>query len=615
MGAQQKRSGKNKKTAARRQVSFNDIVIAIFLAVAVAVVPTIVRIREVAFNADEQLVRGNGSVYEAFTYYKSTALLIAGVCICLFFIACVCIGDIKLRLEDVREPVFVASAVYVFFVILSTLFSDYKQMALNGFSDRHESVFILIVYIVLFFTARSFIKTGLHARAVLVFFIISALVIGIIGAFQAFGRDIFDTAFGNRMVLGKELYDEYYESGGLQVRFKDQVYTTLFNPNCVGLFACLLIPVFTASVFYFKHIFLKILSGITAVLAAICLVGSKSQAGYIGFIAVVLVCAAVGVVYFLRFHTNKMLKTVCIYAGAGILAAALICAFVQREQLSAYLTRILNLDGNKQEFFVYDMEYVGDGIRFDTRAGSFYIQPDGDFMFGVRAGENERLIPVHSAASEDGKLVEYAYDLSDIGYLTMQIRETSAAFKIGGLTLFVYLSPDGRINIYDPRLNAVDRDAIIPRIGFKNAERFASSRGYIWSRALPVFFKSVIIGSGPESFALVFPQGDVVGKVRNFGEPYMLIDKAHNFYLQTGITTGVISLCALLFIFIYYIATAFKSLTKEKTYDIPKFLLTLGVLAGVCGYLVCSLSTDSAVSTAPLFWAALGFGFGLKNSK
>ena len=141
-----KKINKNKKTAAWKQFSFNDYIVAAFLAVAVAIVPTIVRLREISFNADEQLVRNAGSVYDAFTYYKSSVLLVAGVCICLFYLACVCIGDMKPKIGDIKEPVFIASVVYVLSVVISTVFSQYKILALNGFSDRHESVFILAVY-------------------------------------------------------------------------------------------------------------------------------------------------------------------------------------------------------------------------------------------------------------------------------------------------------------------------------------------------------------------------------------------------------------------------------------------------------------------------------------
>jgi len=226
-------------------------------------------VEHIVAQAVIRLVQADGTVadaIDAFTYYKSRALLICGGLIVLFFAACVCIGDVKIKLSDLKDPILAASAAYIFFIAVSTAFSKYRALALSGFTDRHESVFILIVYIILFFTVKIFSKDGTRVRFILFFLLASSLVIGTIGAFQAFGLDLYSTAFGNRVVLGKEIFDIYYPPG-LTIKFPDRVYSTLFNPNCVGLYASLLIPVFfVSSLFYFKHAGLKILSAVGGLL-------------------------------------------------------------------------------------------------------------------------------------------------------------------------------------------------------------------------------------------------------------------------------------------------------------------------------------------------------------
>ena len=289
-----------KRNSFFKQFTFNEIFTALLLALVIVVIPTVVKLTFITPTADEAAVRAipadgaASSVVDAFTYYKSRALLVAGSLFAIFYAACVAIGEVKYEIKKIKDPVFIASAAYISLIVLSTVLSKHRQLALTGFSDRHENVFILIVYIVIFLSVRTFVSTGRHARLVLIFFLASALFIGLIGAFQAFRRDVFSTALGNRWVLGSKYYDLYYPPG-ITVRFTDQVYSTLFNPNCVGLYTSLLIPVFfMSSLFCFKKPVVKILFAIGGVLLVVCSIGSKSLAGFIGLAAAVFFCAAVG---------------------------------------------------------------------------------------------------------------------------------------------------------------------------------------------------------------------------------------------------------------------------------------------------------------------------------
>ena len=63
-------------------------------------------------------------------------------------------------------------------------------------------------------------------------------------------------------------------------------------------------------------------------------------------------------------------------------------------------------------------------------------------------------------------------------------------------------------------------------------ENYSSSNGrlHLWANSLPVLKKYWLIGSGPDTFMQVYPQN-----------PGLTFDKAHNVYLQMGITTGIFS--------------------------------------------------------------------------
>jgi hypothetical protein len=63
---------------------------------------------------------------------------------------------------------------------------------------------------------------------------------------------------------------------------------------------------------------------------------------------------------------------------------------------------------------------------------------------------------------------------------------------------------------------------------------------------------TVLIGHGPDTYVLEFPQHDYVGKLNSFSSHRMIVDKPHNMYLQIGINTGLISLIGLLALYLMY---------------------------------------------------------------
>ena len=53
----------------------------------------------------------------------------------------------------------------------------------------------------------------------------------------------------------------------------------------------------------------------------------------------------------------------------------------------------------------------------------------------------------------------------------------------------------------------------IPHANFHGLEYLGSGRLYIWSRILPMLKHDILKGSGPDTFAEVFPQNDYAGKM------------------------------------------------------------------------------------------------------
>jgi hypothetical protein len=150
----------------------------------------------------------------------------------------------------------------------------------------------------------------------------------------------------------------------------------------------------------------------------------------------------------------------------------------------------------------------------------------------------------------------------------------------------------------------------VETFGFEGRETLGSGRGYIWSRSLPLLKRTLLTGYGPDTFAMVFPQQDLVGKFRVYGTTDMVVDKVHNSFLQTALNTGVLSALLLATLFLWYLVTSAQIYFGGHLPD-AGHIVGLACFAGVAGYLGASLFNDSVVGVAPVFWALLGLGIRL----
>lgn len=163
-------------------------------------------------------------------------------------------------------------------------------------------------------------------------------------------------------------------------------------------------------------------------------------------------------------------------------------------------------------------------------------------------------------------------------------------------------------------------DAIIPQnaehIGFEGKEKHGSSRGYIWSRTLPLLKNCLVTGYGADTFTYVFPQNDVLAKYYSYSDFdqgfYVTVDKPHNMYLQMFVSNGLIALIAFLGICVFYLVDCFRLYALKKTYR-PEQIMGAAVMLGVVGYLAAGVFNDSTVSVAPVFWILLGTGAALNT--
>lgn len=223
---------------------------------------------------------------------------------------------------------------------------------------------------------------------------------------------------------------------------------------------------------------------------------------------------------------------------------------------------------------------------------------DDQLTFSDKGGEEvslEVLEPGTLFALEDPRYEDYRFLLS--GNI-LQVQKGRRELNFGLV--------EGQFKFVNHRGEMVDLEPV-DTWGFQGRERMGSSRGYIWSRSIPLLRDTLLLGYGPDTYAIYYPQHDYVGKSLFLGGANRIVDKPHNLYLQVGINTGVLSLLAFLFLVSYYCIHSVPLYLKSGYNDLYS-IAGGAVLAALVGYLVAGIFNDSIVSVAPVFWALLGLG-------
>ncbi|MCL1987949.1 MAG: O-antigen ligase family protein [Firmicutes bacterium] len=622
-----------------RRIKWSEIL----LFVVVAIVPIIVRNASVAVAPELAMFHNNNThVSDVFSFHKSWVLMLCAGLLAFhalteFVISGNDFAQLKIGASKlVKNPVIIMVLVYLFFVIISNLFSAYTQTALWGVPDRREGLFVQLAYMTIFISAMFHVKDDFSVKVILVGLMASSLVMGAIGFSQFINMDFFATEFASWLVFGIW--------GRMGILFS-MSYGTNFNPNTFGLVTAMLFPLLFAAAIYFQNKILRALFILAGGLMTLGVVGSRSVGGLIGATAAVGMIALTLLVHHLRSNnkTGEMGKTdeneqpeetnflifgkltkVKKVAMSLIVAVAIIGGIIA--------TFGTNLSGDirftmERIFAIFEpsnapnieIEFTDNQMAVTRRAGAVTVNytvtfpvlpgvPQVQLADGtiIEPTITEELIP-------DGETIyTYLYEFPTSGITSTTI--------LRQFNLYMYQRIPLMFND-DNILHMVYRDSVlynpnepIPAFGFEGWETWGSNRGYIFSRTIPMLPQSLLIGQGSDTFVLLFPNHDMVSKLRYFGNSHMIVDKAHNLYLQTAVTTGVISALALIGLFGFYIITTFISLINhDKKRDKISFWLRLGLLASVSAFSVSSLSTDSTVSSTPMFWIIIGLGFAINR--
>jgi O-antigen ligase len=579
----------NEKESVKKSIYY--IIPIVFI---IAVVPLIVYLKLVDVS-NEMYEFWNGSKQDGdfFSYYKMLWFLI-GTFIAIFMLI------IKIKKEKFRIKktyIYIPIGIYTIFSFLSTVLSNTKGISFFGFLDRYEGIFVLIAYMLVLFISINLVNNEKQIKFIIYALMISALVIGVIGIFQYFGHDFFQSDFGKAFMLpGK------YEKMAEKLKFSGEaksIYGTLFHYNYFGSYMAMVFPISFIVAILEKSKIKKITFGLLSVLLFANLLVSRSRAGVVGG-----VFAGIMIVIMLRKQILDRWK-IALICLTGLIFIFIGLNIVSSGSVKNRIASIFNgLRVQTTNETLKDIIINGNNIKVITSNNTLNILVESSNLFFT----DENNIPIEATIKSsiinltDKKYEQYQINLGMIDNKeVIQLQKNNIKVE--------FTRTDEGIKVLNYIGDAVDIKPV-EKWGFEGREKLGSARGYIWSRSIPLLKNALIVGYGPDTFITEFPQNDIVGKIIAYDNPRMIVDKPHNLFLQIGLNTGVISLIAILIIFIMYFVMSIKIYIKNVFNDFSS-VVGLGIFAGFCGYIGAAFFNDSVVSVAPVFWVLLGVGISI----
>lgn len=534
-----------------------------------------------------------------FSYYKAYWLVVLTIILVLFTILLLILKKIQIKKPTFLIPI----GFYVLFSILSTLFALDQRVALRGFMEMFQGLYVLLSYSLLVIIVYHLVEKENQVKILMGAFIFLGVIIGILGFYQYIGQDPFQTERGLNLILPRVL-----EPIASELKFifnKYDIYATLGNTNFVGSYAALMIPLAFVLYLYSKKLIFQTFNIIFLGLMLLVGYGSNSRAGIIGIIVSLLMI----IILFRRMILSKPFKILFPFVLMAVVGLVLNIA---TEGKVIKEIQSINIFKAIEEAKIY-----ADNRVFITR---LEIEDDTLFLETEEEGiilkwMNNGLWPY----SLDGEILEVVVINRNVTF----VDETYKDFKIrmfddrNAFTITVYgrsfdlyktsdglqvLSNGGFLDqpIMPDRVESLDDYGIL-----------FSNRAFIWSRSIPLLKDYFFIGSGPDNYPMAYPQNDVAGKLNYMGI-YTIVDKPHNMYIQTGVNTGVLSLIALITLFIIYLIQSLKLYIKRFEYNYLH-MIGSGIFLGIVAYLAAGLFNDQRVSVAPLFYVMLGLGFAING--
>lgn len=509
---------------------------------------------------------------------------------------------IDLKAAIVDSTCFIPLGIYLLLIVISTIFSSYSDFALRGFTGQYESMWVLLGYGLAAFYTYLFIVNIQQVKAVVNSLIIVVSIITILGITQYLGYDFFKTSFGKSLISKNELTFQFD---------KGHVYSTLYNPNYVGLFATLVVPLLVILIINSKKMIKKVLYTVLIIAVLITTYGSRSFSGMIGIGASLIILLILCMVIYRKSVIKHSKKIICSIIALAIIGTITNIAVGNPigKKVGQVITSIKS-GNDKVQHNLTSIKTQEDAVTIEYNENLLNIQlfidsDQYDFRFLDSTGQ-ELTYQISDDGTnvtlEDTKfsgLVFSVAQVNDLISLTIECDGTPWYFTNQTDGTYYYINGNGKLL----KIDVQDEMKKIWSIG--------SGRGYIWSESIDILKDHPILGTGPDTFAFYFPNTDYLNlHYAQFDN--QIITKPHSIYLQIAIQTGIPSLIVFLTFYIMYAISSIRLYCRKglKEYETQ---IAFGILIGSFGYMVACIANDSIVTVAPIFWILIGLGLAINR--
>lgn len=524
---------------------------------------------------------GTEKTGDIYGYFRMQLFVGITILFMVYMLFCIFTGKLKVN----RHRVYIPMAVYAVFVVVSYLFSEQKAVALWGANSRYEGTMTLLCYMLLLFYTIQAVRSEKAVSLVVKCFGGACFILGIWGILQTMGIRLTDLPtwlYVPANLRGASGISQAMDTNAVNWFFTNQNYTSFFLifPVCLFGMACI------AAEERKKRICYAVLTG----LMLFCLWQSASLGGMVGLAVSFLAALCIA-----GRNIGKWKKSLGLLLLAGVISVGASLPVILREVKSAADT-----DGSSGT---------------DTQELRFAkiddIITDGEDIVFFFEGEEVRI------TTEQGEVADVTGAAQDCLKTSSYIDEETGYHIIVVDTVnntWCFIAENGGTYFVTPTGKGIPLHRV-ERLGFENHQGFATNRGYIWSRTLPLLKDTIVYGKGADTFALYFPQDDYAGSY-NIGyfshTGNTIVDKPHNMYLGAAVQTGCISLLALLAIYALYLAESVK-IYRKHTYEGFLDYIGMGIFIAIAGYLVAGLVNDSTVQMMPEVYVFLGMGFAINH--
>lgn len=524
-------------------------------------------------------------VLDVFLCCKQKAILFISGLILIFII----IMFVRKEIQG-KFWIFIPFGIYVLLDLISSINSIYKEFSFWGTMEQFESVWVIVGYFLICFYAYL-----VCSRNFFTVFGVFCCIIGAIGTLQLLGIDIYQTALLQRLCMPQRLQGiTFHITAGY-----GRSYCSLSNPNYVGMLCCLTIPVLTMLIYWAKKRYEKILYKISDILMFCSLIGSRSKSGFLILTGCMILLAFL-------FRKRFINRPIIIFFLIGIISmAAVFCVwkwsgFSDKENIPDTQIRSISTNADNVQI-IYDDKVLCFRIDYNKSSleEAINITDENGMRYSMTEYQGTLYFSEQELSQVTAALVKYGdyialeiFDGNFYWYFTNQTENNS----------WQYVTTYGKTD-------TLISDEIAVYKGLEGKERIVSGRGYIWSRTIPLLKKYILLGGGQDAFTVLFPNHDYLGKAQ-WGDKDFLITKPHSMYLQIAVSSGILSLIALLVFWGYFFVRTIMAEIKGSLSDVSR-----AIAIGVFGYLLMGLTNDSNIGVAPIFWLLIGIGLRLLDKE